>query len=350
MTARGVGVMRDVTRAPKGSRRPTIRAVADLAGVSQTTVSFVINEKPGAAISEATRKRVWQAVEELDYRPNHAARSLSTRRSNLIGFISERLGSSACGGQSVVGAQTVAWEQGRLLLVIDTESDEAVQWSAIEQLLSRQVEGMLIGAAALRAWRPPALLDDVPAVLVNCYDPDGRFPCVIPDELGGGYSATMHLANAGHKRIGLIYGSGAEAGARRREGYRAAIQEAGLDLDPDLEAEVSWTPEGGRIGAARLLDLPRPPTALFCVSDWIAMGVAHEARHRRIGIPDDLALVGFEDQDFAAALDPPLTTLRVPHNRIGQRAAELLMARQGDRPLAPQSIEIPSTLIARRST
>ena len=189
----GWGTMRDVTQALKGRRRPTIRAVADLAGVSQTTVSFVINDKPGAAISEATRRRVWQAVEELDYRPNHAARSLSTRRSNLIGFISDRIASGANGGLSVVGAQSVAWAQGRLLLIVDTEADEVIQRTAVEQLLSRQVEGMLVGASSLRPWQPPAMLGEVPTVLVNCYDPDGRFPCVIPDERGGGYAATMHL-------------------------------------------------------------------------------------------------------------------------------------------------------------
>jgi LacI family transcriptional regulator len=342
--------MRDVTQTLKGRRRPTIRAVADLAGVSQTTVSFVINDKPGAAISEATRRRVWQAVEDLDYRPNHAARSLSTRRSNLIGFISDRISSGAYGGQSVVGAQSVAWEQGRLLLIVDTEADEAIQRTAVEHLLSRQVEGMLIGASSLRAWRPPAMLEDVPTVLINCYDPDERFPCVIPDEFGGGYSATMHLIKAGHRRVALLYGTPeVEAGIRRRNGYLAALRDAGLAHDPALEIVTSWYPEGGRQGAGALLDRAEPPTALFCVSDWIAMGALQEVCRRGLAIPGDVAVVGYEDQEFAARLQPALTTLALPHGQIGKRAAELLVSRRGDRPLPAEVIEIPCPLVLRES-
>lgn len=342
--------MRDVTQALQGRRRPTIRAVADLAGVSQTTVSFVINDKPGAAISEATRKRVWQAVEELNYRPNHAARSLSMRRSNLIGYISDRIASGAYGGQSVLGAQAVAWEQGRLLLIVDTDADEAVERMAVEHMLSRQVEGMLIGASTLRAWRPPEGLGDLPTVLVNCYDPDGRYPSVIPDERGGGYSATMHLVESGHRRIGLIAGvPESEAGNRRREGYRTALRDAGLDSEAALEVATSWFPEGGREGASILLDRVAPPTALFCVSDWIAMGAFQEAQRRGLRIPDDVAIIGYDDQEFASGLQPTLTTLAMPHAQIGRRAAEMLMSRRSERPPVPETIEISCPLILRES-
>lgn len=342
--------MDNVTQVLKSGRRPTIRAVADLAGVSQTTVSFVINDKPGAAISAATRKRVWEAVEKLDYRPNYAARSLSTRRSNLIGFISDRFASGAYGGQSVVGAQSVAWDQGRLLLIVDTEANEAKLRIAVEQLLSRQVEGMLIGASTLRAWRPPEALQDVPTVLINCFDPEERFPCVIPDEFGGGFSAAMHLAKAGHKRIALLYGSPEnEAGRRRREGYRAAMRDAGLEIDQSLEVDTSWFPEGGRKGAAALLDMPDPPTGIFCINDWVAMGVFQEASRRGMRIPEDLAIVGCDEQEFAAGLQPGLTTLALPHAQIGMRAVEMLMARRGEKQNVGEIVEVPCSLILRDS-
>lgn len=342
--------MTQSARAQSVRRRPTIRAVADLAGVSQTTVSFVINNKPGAAISEATRKRVWQAVAQLDYRPNHAARSLSMRRSNLIGFISDRIASGSIGGQSLLGAQSVAWGQGRLLLIVDTDADEAIQRAAVDQLLSRQVEGMLIGASSLKEWRPPDVLQEVPTVLINCYDPEERYPSVIADEFGGGYSATAHLTKAGHKRIGLINGAPeTESSRRRQEGFRAAMRDANLEHDPDLEVTTSWFPEGGRRGASTLFDLPDPPTAIFCLNDWIAMGVYQEAADRGRRIPEDVAVIGYDDQDFASGLQPGLTTLASPHEQIGKRAADLLMARRGDRAMPYEVIEVPCPLILRES-
>jgi LacI family transcriptional regulator len=339
-------VVKDVMQAPKGPRRPTIRAVADRAGVSQTTVSFVINDKPGAAISEATRQRVWQAVEELGYRPNHAARSLSTRRSGLIGFLSDGM---AGGGEYMLGAQSVTWAQGRMLLVVETEADETRERGAIEELLSRQVEGMLIGSAILRPWRPPAVLDETPTALVNCYDPDGRFPAVIPDEFAGGHAAVSHLIAAGHRRIGLICGPmDRESRIRRCEGCLAAMREAGLPTSPEMQVLVSCTPQGGRVGASRLLDLPKPPTALLCASDWVALGAYQELARRGLSVPDDIAVVGYGDQEFAARLDPPLTTLALPHRAIGQQAAALLMARR-DRPLAPEVIRVTCPLVVRGS-
>ncbi|MEZ5670597.1 MAG: LacI family DNA-binding transcriptional regulator [Alphaproteobacteria bacterium] len=341
--------MKSIPQAPS-RRRPTIRAVADLAGVSQTTVSFVINDKPGAAISEATRRRVWDAVEELDYRPNHAARVLSTRKSNLIGFISDRIASGAYGGQSVLGAQSVAWSKGRLLLIVDTDADEAIEEAAIDQLMRRQVDGMLVGAFSLRAWRPPAMLLELPTVLINCFDPDGRFPCVIADEYEGGRSVAAHLVAAGHRRIGLVYGEPeAEAGVRRRDGFRDGLERAGLGDNRALEVTTNWFPDGGRHGIAELLDRDDPPTAVFCISDWVAMGAYQEIQRRGLRIPDDIAVVGYDDQEFAAGLQPPLTTLALPHAQIGRRAAEMLLAHRGDRPLPPETVKVACPLVRRDS-
>src|SRR5688572_23392751 len=183
---------------------PSMYDVARVAGVSQTTVSFVINDTPGANIPQDTRERVMAAVKELNYRPNAMARSLSSRRSHTIGFISDDIATNPHAGRTIQGAQDAAWARQKMLLVINTGGNPALEEAAVEMLLERQVEGIIYASWFHRPVTPPPQLYQVPAVLVDCYVEDRSLPSVVPDEVLGGRMATEALLAKGHRRIGFI--------------------------------------------------------------------------------------------------------------------------------------------------
>ncbi len=330
--------------------RVTIRDVAQRAGVSHTTVSFVVNGKASANISTTTQQRVWSAVRELDYQPDAAAISLSTARSNLIGFISEDIAAGRYAGESITGAQEAAWAQGKILLIVNTGRDPAIAAAAIDQMRRRRVEGLLVGTMAHRVVEPPAIPADVPTVLMNCYVPDRSLSSVVPDDRRGGYEATRELATAGHKRIGFVSATPAfDAPALRLAGYRAALDEAGLPFDPALVVDAHWTMDGGYAATSALFDGADPPTAIFAITDLVAMGVYEALKERRVRVPDDVAVVGFDNVEWTEMMRPPLTTMALPHAEMGHWAmSQLLRAIDGDQ-TEPAHARLECPLVRRQS-
>jgi LacI family transcriptional regulator len=195
----------------------------------------------------------------------------------------------------------------------------------------------------------------VPTVLLDCYVEDQSLPSVVPDEVRGGREATMHLISKGHRRIGYIGDSAPVAAERlRRQGYREALQAAGLVYDPDMTGVGETAPAGGYACAMKLLRLPERPTAFFCFNDRMAMGVYDAARELGLRIPDDLAVVGYDDQEIIAAhLRPGLTTMRLPHEAMGRWALGQLLdlikdpSQQGRQPPVQHLAMCP--LVARES-
>ena len=301
--------------------------VANRAGVSRTTASFVINNVNGAGIPEETRQRVWDAVKELGYRPNAIARGLRSAKTSTIGFISDEVATSPFAGEIIHGAQDRAWEDEMLLLLVNTGGNQAMKRAAVEMLLQRQVEGIIYATMYHREVHPPESVRHVPTVLLDCFVADASLPSVVPDEADGGRRATELLLACGHRRIGFINNfDPVPATLGRLAGYKQALAAYGLPFDERLVVEGESLARGGHDCALELMQRPERPTALFCFNDRMAMGAYDALRKLGLSIPDDVAVMGFDNQEIVAAhLYPALTTMELPHYQMGQWAiGELL--------------------------
>jgi len=333
-----------------GKRSPTMTDVAKLAGVSQTTVSFVINNRQDIHIAEETKVRVWEAVEELGYRPNAMARSLRASKSNTIGLISDEIATTPFAVQIVLGAQETAWEQENVLLLVNTGGNQEMEEAAIESMLERQVDGIIYATMYHREAHPPASLYQVPCILVDCFVADRSLPSVVPDELGGGRVATAKLLEKGHRRIGLINNrEDIPATSDRLEGYRKALADHDISFDRSLVVDNNPYQSGGYEGAQKLMQLSDPPTAIFCFNDRMAMG-AYDALHKlNLSIPDDVAVMGFDNQEVISAnLYPPLSTMQLPHYEMGRWAVNYLLEHEG-KDLQPAQHTLTCPYIERQS-
>lgn len=326
--------------------------VARLAGVSQSTVSFVVNDRRDMRIPEETRARVLAAVEELGFRTNLAARGLRLQRTHSYGFITDRVASSPFAGQMVLGAQELAWENHHLLIVVNTDGDPALEKAAVETLLDRQVDGLIYASMEAREVDPPPRFTDVPSILVDCFPPGGRqVPCVVPMEFRGGQLQAQAVLEQGHERIAFLGGGypyGAYAARERRRGFRAAMKRAGLDVDERLVLGGNYRMDSGYELTRQVLRERMGPTAIICGNDRMAVGALFALKEEGLRVPEDVSVVGYDDQEEVADVShPPLTTVSLPHYAMGRRAVELLLG--APRQPIPDRTGVPGELIRRAS-
>lgn len=314
-------------------RRPTnvtMHQVAAAAGVSQATVSLVLNKAGGSRVAESTRRRVLDAVDELGYRPNAAAKTLRDGTAGLIGFVGDVVASSPFAGRIVEGAQARAWDDGMLLLTVNTGGDPHIEAAAIDALLSHRVAGIVYASMYHRKLHVPEALAEVPTVVLNSEDASGHARAVVPDERAGGRQAAETLLDAGHRRIAMInietLASGLPAAVERYEGYRLALEEARVPLDPALVREGDGNPQAGYDHTIALMSLAAPPTAIFCANDRTAWGAYQALESLGLQVPRDVSIVGFDNQEtLAPFLRPALTTLELPFVAMGRRAVDILL-------------------------
>lgn len=333
-------------------RQARSQDVATMAGVSRTTVSFVLNDVPGVKISEETRQRVLRAARDLDYYPTAAARSLASGKTHRIGLIlgegQERLAADAFLPAFLQGVTASVHRRGYLLmlqLAEDVPSHEAY----VRLIREQQVDGLILSGPRSDDPLLPQLAEErFPLILHG--RPNGHdFPCVDVDNQAGAYQAVNHLIGLGHRRIGFISNAPLSySGAQERfAGYRQALAENGIHHDSELVGRAAFLPESARSAMEQLLGLPDRPTAVFGASDVVALGAMGAIRSARLGIPDDVAVVGFDDIFLAAHAYPPLTTVRVPAYGLGWTAAEVLITRiEGD---AVSSVTLETELVIRES-
>lgn len=332
--------------------RATIKDVAEQSGVSITTVSHVLNEVHGKRVSQETRERVLKAAEDLLYRPNRLARGLRTQRTQMIGFLSDRVSTTPFAGKLILGAQDAAAEAGCLLVLLNSGGDPAVEEREVEALLERGVDGIVYAAFYHQIITPPAGLTRGPAVLLDAQSPESAISSVIPDEVGGARAAVQELLAAGHRRIGFVSNIDDIPATRLRLiGFRQALEVYGLPYDPSLVVAADVTAPGGLAGATELLTRADPPTALFCFNDRLAMGAYQAAAELGLAIPDDLSIVGFDDQELISdSLRPGLTTIALPHYEMGQWAVRNLLEQIASvEPLPPRHALMPCPVIRRGS-
>lgn len=315
-------------------RHVTMKDVAEHAGVSQTTVSFVMNRTEAFTIPEVTRERVWRAVRELGYRPNAAAKMLRTNRTHSVGFVTDVLASSPFAGEIIRGAQEGAWAHGQLLTIINTGGDSALEEAAVEELLERRVEGIVYASMSHHVVSPPGNLSEGPAVLLNCFEEERTLPSVTPEEVGGGRLATEALLVRGHRRVGFINidrERARPAAEGRIEGYQEALALHGIPVENLLVRSGNANADDGYRYARELLELSEPPTALFCATDRMAMGAYDAARDLGLSIPEDVSIVGFDDQELISEyLRPALSTVALPFFEMGVWATRYLFDHRAD--------------------
>ena len=263
----------------------------------------------------------------LGYRPNAMARALRQGTSNLIGFVTDEIATTPFAGQIVRGAQDAAWQHRRILMMVNTDHQSDLEQEALGALLQHQVDAIILAAMSHKEIVVPEVLRSCPVVLVNACCRDHDVPAVVPDERRGGFEATAHLLAHGHRRIGVIHNLDTSlAGTLRIEGHRHALKNAGVTPDPTLITRVSGWQEAGFAGAMQLLGRPDRPTALFCLNDRGAMGAYEAARELGLRIPEDLSIIGFDNQEvIAAQLRPGLTTMQLPHHEMGRRGTLALL-------------------------
>jgi len=308
--------------------RVRLADVAKAAGVSTATASLVLN-KADARISDDTRSRVHRVAEEIGYVPNPIARSLRTRSTRTVGLVSDRIATTPFAGRMLAGAQEVARDNTHLVIFIDTDGHPEIESDAIETLVNQRVDGMIYASMYHRVLDAP---EGLPAgtVFLDCRPEDGGYPAVVPDDYAGGRAAAQELVDAGHRRIAFIDTDEERpiAAELRLQAYRDVLAEAGIEPHPDWHVLVPTSSAGGRQAAAQFWSLPpeRRPTAVFAFNDRIAAGVYSWAARHRVRIPEDLSVVGYDDQQLIAAeLDPPLTTVELPHAAMGRWAMEVAL-------------------------
>ncbi|MCI0713234.1 MAG: LacI family DNA-binding transcriptional regulator, partial [Chloroflexi bacterium] len=304
------------------SRRYTIEDIAQLAGVSRGTVSRVLNGHP--SVSAKTRQTVHEVIEKLNYRPNFSARHMRTNSSNLVGFglITDEVITTPYAVDMISGAQETLWVQGKVMLVVNAGYATDMTEASLEALLERRVEGIIYAAMYHRPVELPPQMPQVPIVLANCFSPEGLYTSVVPDEVSGGYAATRRLLSKGHRRIGFINlgdtGRGVPpplpASNGRLAGYKKALQEFDVPFDETWIRYTNQSPQSNYKIAYEIMRLPVPPTAVFCGNDRTALGCYGALSALGLRIPDDVAVIGFDNQlDIAQGLWPPLTTVQLPH-------------------------------------
>lgn len=322
----------------------TIRDVAQRAGVSVTTVSRALNGT--GPVSEEARRRVEAASAELRYLPHGTARSLITRRTDVFGVVLPDLFGEFF-SEVIRGMDPRAQERGYHLLLSSSHDGRREIEFAVGAMRGR-VDGMIVmspdvSGAELAESLPP----DVPVVLLNCDVSGTDFPAINVDNFGGARQMVRHLVGLGHRRVAMITGAAANFDARERlRGFRAALAESpGVE---GVEAAGDFTEAGGYRAAMALLADPRPPTAIFCANDGMAVGAISALRVAGRRVPDDVAVAGFDDVPIGRYLSPSLSSVRVDVNHMGARAVELLChAIAGDAPPAQELMQ--TTLVVRRS-
>lgn len=331
-------------KAPKG--RVTMTDIARAAGCSQATVSFVLNDTPGIRLSQQTRERVIEAARALGYSaPAFSALrtpvAATERLDGVIGFAVDQLATSPEAVVAIEGARQASWNAGNVLLIAQTLGDAVMEPRALDVLTSRGISALIYMTIFTREIVAPDYLYglDIPVILLNCYTSDYAFPAVVPSEIAGGQSSTRHLIEHGHRRIATITGEPwMQAAQDRLKGYRRALATADIPFDPELVVEGDWSASAGYAATVKLLALKDRPTAIFCQNDRTAIGCYEALKEAGLHIPQDISVVGYDDEEIARHLFPPLTTSILPHMAMGQWAIEQL-----DTPPAPGKGRYPIT-------
>jgi LacI family transcriptional regulator len=302
----------------------TLEEIAKATGFSVPTVSRALtnNDYP---VSPATRRRILEVAEALGYKPNLSARSLRTARTNTIGIIVDNLLSPFVPA-IVLGIEDHLKAFDYLGLIVNTDFDPTLEKEAISTLVNRPVDGIIFVESLHAATRDTLEQINKPTVFVHRLFGSSVKNSVVPDDRYGSKLAINHLAALGHRRIAYINGPERWHSAKRRlAGYKEALEGLGIGVDPALIQPGDWELIGGYEATQRLLEIETRPTAIFAANDLMALGAIYAIQDAGLKIPDNIAVVGYDDRDFARIFRPKITTVSLPVYEMGTAAAKLIL-------------------------
>ncbi|EOX4188370.1 substrate-binding domain-containing protein [Vibrio cholerae] len=327
----------------------TMKDIARLAGVSTSTVSHVINKS--RFVSDEIAERVNNAAQQLNYAPSALARSLKMNRTKTIGML-VTTSTNPFFGEVVKGVERSCYHQGYNLILCNTEGDNQRMKASINTLLQKRVDGLLLMCSTLEGERLDVFdrYPDIPIVVMDWGPILFASDKIQDNSLQGGYMAAKHLIECGHKEIGCITGPLIRHQAQMRyEGYKRALAEARIAINPDWIVESDFECEGGYQAFEKLYERGKLPSALFVCNDMMAMGVIQAANQRGLRIPDDLSLIGYDDVHIAKFMTPALTTIHQPKYRLGKAAVDTLLYRLENPDTTAQVVQLEPTLVVRNS-
>lgn len=325
--------------------------VAERAGVSMKTVSNVINDY--AHVSARTRERVLAAIEEVGYRPNLSARNLARGRAGVIALVVPQLSMpyfASLAGLMVEAAGARGW----LVLIHQTDGNPDAERAALAGNFSQRVDGLIVSSQMLDPSDVAGLTGSTPLVMLSNREFDPETPHVSIDNRSAGTVAVRHLADGGARRIALIGGSDLDSPAPRTQGYLDGLENSGLPLFPELVRPITGNTgeEGERATEELLQEIAEPPDGIVAITDWVAMGVMRALHRHGLRIPEDVAVVGFDDIPYARSFFPSLTTLAPDRGEIVNMALDLLQRQMetGAAGGVPEGLRAGFTLIVRESS
>lgn len=328
----------------------TIKQIAEAAGVSTATVSRVLNNSD--KVQGKTAERVMEAVEKLNYRPDNVARRMRVKTTNslVIGLVITDI-ENPFFSSVAKGVESVAFKNKQVLMICNTNESPEKEKFFLNSMLSEKVSGViLVPTTGNNDFLEKLVSDDFPLVLVDRHPEGLNVDTVAINNEKGGYMAVKRLIDLGHTRIGIINGiKGLSNAEERFNGYKKALHEAGIPLLDELITYGNYVESGGRKAAEALLAIDEPPTAIFSTNNLMTLGCIKELYKRRISIPDEMALVGFDDSTWAEALIPPLTTVKQPGYELGVNAAELLFKRLNNPDASIMNIVLNTEFVIRNS-
>lgn len=326
----------------------TIKEVAELAGVSTTTVSYVINNT--GFVSKETRAKVINAINKLGYRPNIVARSLRSRKTGTVGLIICDLRNPFF-AEVLWGIETYLGKRGYNLIVADTDYDPKKEEESAEMFYSKQVEGVIIVPGGGKDEYVRFLKGrNIPVVLLDKRVQDLDVDVVLVNNVEGSRQLVEHLVSLGHERIGIIAGPLASTTGRERlEGYLQALRKHSIPEDGELIKIGDFRKQSGYLLTLELLSLALPPTVIFACNNLMGLGAMEALNERKIRIPEEVGLVIFDDLPWFRYINPPLTTVAQPSFKLGEVAAELLMSQITRRRKKPREVVLDVQLKVRQS-
>ncbi|TMD28660.1 MAG: LacI family transcriptional regulator [Chloroflexi bacterium] len=336
---------------PQARRRPTSADVAARAGVSRTTVSFVLNGRADVQIPLTTWRRVEEAARELGYHPHGVARQLAAGSSSTLGVVlrqsAEQVAADALLSETLLGLTTAA-RSGGFRVIIEPLAPGTGTYA--ELLRSQQTDGLVVSGPLADDGELSDLVSDGFPIVLQGSQPQVDAPSVDVDNRAGAQVAVEHLIGLGHRRIACITNAplAYTSAVQRVAGYRDALAAAGIEIDEGLIVEGGFDAASGHRAMAGLLARAQP-TAVFVASDVVAFGALRALRDAGRRVPADVSIVGFDDIPLAEHFDPPLTTLRLPARALGVSAGQALIDRVAGRPVPPRTL-LPTQLIVREST
>jgi LacI family transcriptional regulator len=342
--------LKEKNRFQDGTTRVRATDVAKLAGCAPATVSRAINYPH--KVSPKKRAKIEGAMLELGYVRNHAARALRSRRSHMVGMLIPTL-DYALYARMVGAAHTHLSAGGISMLIATFDYDLDAELREARLLLERGAEGLIL-VGERHQTKLYELLDQFDAPFVNTYvfDQDSPYPTVGFDNFLAASEIARHLVHIGHKKISIISGitQNNDRTTRRLEGVKKELSSHGIELSDSMIVEQAYSISGGRKGCAHLLSRNSPrPTAIICGNDILAIGAQLECSERGLAVPDDISIVGFDNLEFAVHCDPPLTTIEVPAEDMGTKAASYLLGKLEGREVSMHS-SVDVRMILRRST